>query len=73
MEPGVLALLIPILAIVMAAAVVLSRIWIRHRERMALIEAGFHPDHPELYAEDEERDPPRLPERSRSSGRDAGR
>lgn len=40
LEPGVLALIIPILAIVGWIVVTL----IKHRERMAMIANGIHPD-----------------------------
>jgi hypothetical protein len=59
-DPGVLALLIPILAIAFAAAAVLSKMWIRHRERMAMIEAGMHPDAPELGEGEDDDERPRL-------------
>jgi hypothetical protein len=54
MDAAILALLIPISAIAFAAAVVLSKMWIRHRERMAMIDAGLHPDRPELDAGDDD-------------------
>jgi hypothetical protein len=43
-EPAILALAIPILAIVGVFAVVLMRMWTHHRERMAMIEMGIDPD-----------------------------
>lgn len=52
-DPGTLALLIPIVAlcipiaaIVMGGLVKIVQIVIRHRERIALIRAGIHPDWP---------------------------
>ena len=46
LRPDVLALSIPIVAIVMCGVIVVSRMLIKHRERMALIEQGMHPDYP---------------------------
>jgi hypothetical protein len=46
--PGILALSIPIVAIVTGGAVVIARMVIKHRERMGLIEMGLHPDYPPL-------------------------
>lgn len=52
-SPGTLALLIPIAAlcipisaIVMGGLVKIVQMIIRHRERIALIRAGIHPDWP---------------------------
>lgn len=44
LDPAILALCIPLAAIVGAFGVVLTRMWTRHRERMAMIEMGMHPD-----------------------------
>lgn len=52
LQPANLALLIPITAIVAFTAVVLVKLLIRHRERIAMIEQGLHPDHPRLEEED---------------------
>ena len=46
LRPSVLALMVPIVAIVTGGAIVITKMVIRHRERMALIGAGMHPDHP---------------------------
>lgn len=43
---GILAISIPIVAILTAGAVTIARMVIKHRERMALIEMGMHPDYP---------------------------
>jgi hypothetical protein len=63
LDPAILALCIPLAAIVGGFSIVLTRMWTRHRERMAMIEMGLHPDAP-----DEELPPPReqaeLPQRS---------
>jgi hypothetical protein len=45
-DPGVLALLIPILAILGGCGIVFAKLWVRHRERMAMIQMGMHPDDP---------------------------
>ncbi len=64
MDPAILGIMIPILAIVGGIAVAIIRMWITHRERMAMIEAGLHPDHPELDEGDDDAEPARLPERT---------
>jgi hypothetical protein len=43
LDPGVIALLIPIFAIIGWIVVIV----LKHRERMAMIEAGMNPDAPE--------------------------
>ncbi len=48
LDPGTLALLIPILAVVFGGTGVIVRMVIRHRERLALIENGMDPDRREL-------------------------
>ena len=45
-NPAVLALLIPIVAIVMTGIVGILKCMNTHRERMAMIEQGMHPDSP---------------------------
>jgi hypothetical protein len=57
LDPAILGTLIPVLAIVLGGAVALSAIWIRHRERMAMISMGMHPDHPEPEATYEDERP----------------
>ena len=47
LNPAILGIMIPIVAVVTAGTVILARVWMRHRERMAMIEMGMHPDHPE--------------------------
>ena len=44
--PGVLALSIPIVAIVVFGIKGILRLLVQHRERMAMIEMGLHPDYP---------------------------
>ena len=46
-RPEILALLIPIVAIVVGGLVAIIKMMIRHQERMAMIERGMHPDHPD--------------------------
>ncbi len=46
--------MIPIVAIVGAFGTVIGRLWMRHRERMALIEMGIHPDYPPSDGEEED-------------------
>ena len=44
MEPGVVAMLIPIVAIVVGGAIAITKMIINHRERLAMIEKGMNPD-----------------------------
>jgi hypothetical protein len=46
LNPGVLGLLIPIVAILSWAAITITKMIITHRERIALIEHGRDPDGP---------------------------
>jgi hypothetical protein len=50
-RPETLVFAIPIIAILVGGIIVLciviSSVWLRHRERMAMIERGMHPDHPQ--------------------------
>jgi len=45
-HPATLVFLIPIVAILVGGITAITKILIRHRERMAMIERGMHPDHP---------------------------
>jgi hypothetical protein len=45
-EPARLALLIPIVAIIFGSLTAMVSSVVKHRERMAMIEMGIHPDHP---------------------------
>lgn len=44
MQPEVLGILVPIVAMLAVTAVWITKLWIRHRERMAMIEMGMNPD-----------------------------
>jgi hypothetical protein len=46
LNPGVLGLLIPIVAIVSWASIAITKMIIAHRERIAMIERGRFPDMP---------------------------
>lgn len=50
-DPGRIAVMIPIVAVVTFGAVAIVNAVIKHRERMAMIEMGIHPDHPALDEE----------------------
>ena len=54
LSPAILGTLIPIVAIVTFGGVLVARTWFRHQERMAMIDAGMHPDQPALEHEDDE-------------------
>ena len=43
-NPVVLVFLIPVVGIIVGGIVAISKMVMRHRERMALIERGFNPD-----------------------------
>jgi hypothetical protein len=45
-KPDILGIMIPIIAIVALATIVIIKLLIRHRERMTMIERGMHPDFP---------------------------
>ena len=70
MDAGMLALMIPIVAIVggVTLAILNSHARAReaqakHEERMAMIEQGMHPDQPEFEEDDDPERDPRLIER----------
>jgi len=45
-NPACLVLMIPIVAILVGGITGMSKLVMRHRERMAMIERGMDPDHP---------------------------
>ena len=45
-NPAVMVFMIPIAAIVVGGVITITKMYMRHRERMAMIEQGMHPDHP---------------------------
>jgi hypothetical protein len=47
LEPGTLAMLIPIVALLVGGAIVITKMVIHHRERLAMIERGINPDAPQ--------------------------
>ena len=46
LEPQTIGALIPVVAIIVGGIVLVTKAIIRHRERLAMIEKGMHPDHP---------------------------
>jgi hypothetical protein len=44
-NPDTLVLVVPVVGIVVFGILAISKMLIRHRERMAMIERGMHPDH----------------------------
>jgi hypothetical protein len=46
LRPDTLAMLVPIAAILVGGVVLITKTIIRHRERLAMIERGMHPDTP---------------------------
>lgn len=53
LRPDILGVMIPIVAIVAGFGLLLARRIIVHRERMAMIERGMHPDRPDEGYDDE--------------------
>jgi len=45
-RPDTLVFAIPIIGILVGGIIAIAKLLIRHRERMAMIERGMHPDHP---------------------------
>ena len=65
LRPEILGVMIPIVAILTGGAIAISARFARHRERLAMIERGMHPDHParaeiEAESEDESADQDRI-------------
>ncbi len=59
LRPEILGVMIPIVAILTGGAIAIAARITRHRERLAMIEQGMHPDHPvptELEDDPEDRD-----------------
>jgi hypothetical protein len=54
-RPEALVFLIPIVAILVGGIISITKKLIRHRERMAMIERGMHPDYPPDQCEPQER------------------
>ena len=59
LRPEILGVMIPIVAILTGGAIAISARITRHRERLAMIERGMHPDQPDRAeledSEDEDR------------------
>ncbi len=56
LQPDILGVMIPIVAIITFGGLAIIRVMFRHRERMAMIEHGIHPDYPPDDVESEERE-----------------
>lgn len=54
-RPEAIVFMIPIMAILVGGIIAIAKMVIRHRESMAMIEQGLHPDHlgEESASEDE--------------------
>ena len=46
LNPAVLIFMVPVAAIVVGGIIGITRMWIQHSERMAMIRQGMHPDQP---------------------------
>ena len=51
LSPETLVFMIPIAAILVGGIMGITKQLIRHRERMAMIERGMHPDHPQQQSD----------------------
>ncbi len=61
LRPEILGVMIPIVAILTGGAIAISARLTRHRERLAMIERGMHPDRPEeADLADDSEDPERI-------------
>ena len=54
LEPEIIVFVVAIVAILVWGAIVVLKMVIAHRERMAMIERGLHPDYP---PDDEDSEP----------------
>ncbi len=55
LKPNVLPFMVAIVAIIVGGVVAVTRLLIRHRERIAMIEQGMHPENPDAGAGDDEK------------------
>ena len=46
LQPSIFVFLVPIAAILVGGVIAVTKLIIRHRERIAMVEHGMHPDHP---------------------------
>jgi hypothetical protein len=53
LDPAILGVMIPIAAILVFGGLLIFDRWTKHRERMAMIDMGMHPDHPPVEREDD--------------------
>ena len=53
-SPEIIVFLIPLAAILVGGIIAITKLIIRHRERMAMIERGIDPDHPQEPQPDEQ-------------------
>jgi hypothetical protein len=54
-HPETLIFLIPIVGILVGGIITITKTMIRHRERMAMIERGMHPDSPRELSDPQEK------------------
>ncbi len=57
LRPEIIVFAIPIVAILIGGVIAITKIVIHHRERMAMIEQGLHPDHPPDEMDEARSDP----------------
>ena len=53
----ILGVMLPFLAIIALAVVIIAKFLIVHRERMAMIQRGIHPDYPAEDVEEKQNPP----------------
>jgi hypothetical protein len=46
LDPAILGLLIPVVALLVGGAIVITKMVTKHQERLAMIERGINPDAP---------------------------
>ena len=46
LDPAILGLLIPVVALLVGGAIVITKMLTKHQERLAMIERGINPDAP---------------------------
>lgn len=68
LNPAILPFVVAIVAIVVGGAVSIVKQIIRHRERIAMIDMGIHPDYPPLEDESPEGGAAAPPERASLTG-----
>jgi hypothetical protein len=59
-KPQMIGVMVPMVSILAFAIIILIKMLIRHRERMAMIERGLHPDYPPDELEADQNPPSKI-------------